>query len=155
MRRLSTDFEYDGGMDNEVIFLCNTMNSLPGIETSESCCGHGKTPFHIWFKVKATSEGLFFLTRCVDRRYWEYGHIWGIELSVGDDYKNNYLPVIYLLHSGDVVGKESYKQARSLVDNMNLHINHPAFLEYYELELEYFKLEYEDKVKEDITEDYL
>ena len=145
MRRLGAKLEYDEWMHKEAIPICNAMNSLPGIETSESCSGHGKTPFHIWFKVKATTEGLFFLTRCVDRRYWEYGHVWGIELSVGDMYIDNYLPISYLLHSGDVIGKEAYKQAESLVDNMNLHINHPNFLSGYELELNHFKLEYEDE----------
>lgn len=145
MRRLNAKLEYDEWMDEEVVKLCNTMNSLPGIETSESCSGHGKTSLDVFFKVKATAEGLFFLTRCVDNRYWNYGHIWGIELSVGDMYVDKHLPISYLLHSGDVVGKEAYKQAQSLVDNMNLHINHPAFIKGYELELNHFKLEYEDE----------
>lgn len=145
MKRLNIDFEYDEWMDKEVIPLCNVMNSLPGIKTFESCCGHEKESFKIWFKVKATTEGLFFLTRCVDGRYWEYGYLWKIELSVGDMYIDNYLPIDYLLHSGDVVGKEAYKQTQSLIDNMNLHVNHSSFIEGYELELNHFKLKYEDK----------
>ena len=36
-------------MDEEVIALCSAMNTVKGIETIESCCGHGERPFHIWF----------------------------------------------------------------------------------------------------------
>lgn len=43
---------YNETMDFDCIELCNTLNSLPGIETFESCCGHGKTPYHIWFTTK-------------------------------------------------------------------------------------------------------
>ena len=39
------------GMDTECIELCRAMNKVPGIRTIESCCGHGKTPYHIWFKA--------------------------------------------------------------------------------------------------------
>jgi len=39
------------GIDKECIALCTAMNNLPGIYTIESCCGHEKQPFRIWFKV--------------------------------------------------------------------------------------------------------
>jgi hypothetical protein len=29
------------------------MNRFPGIMTIESCCGHGKQPFRIWFVAKS------------------------------------------------------------------------------------------------------
>ena len=134
MKKLNMKFEYDGHMDKEVIPLCNAMNSLPGIETDESCCGHGSSKFSIFFKVKGTDKGLFFLTRCVDRRYWKYGYLWKIELSVGDRFKDNYLPIFYELHSGPIVGEDSYNQANSLVDNLNHHLNHEAFLKEYKIE---------------------
>lgn len=67
---------YTGNMDEEVIELCNAMNSLPGIETSESCSGHGKRSLIVFFKVHKKQTGLFFLARCTDRRYWEHGHKW-------------------------------------------------------------------------------
>jgi len=37
------------GMDKECVQLCLSMNVVPGIQTIESCCGHGKTPYRIWF----------------------------------------------------------------------------------------------------------
>lgn len=36
-------------MDKEVIPLCDALNKLHGISTVESCCGHGKHPFRIFF----------------------------------------------------------------------------------------------------------
>lgn len=44
------------GMDKECIVLCRAMNNLQGITTTESCCGHGKEPFQIWFKVDKLSD---------------------------------------------------------------------------------------------------
>ena len=139
MLKFNKKYEYDEYMDPEVVDLCNAMNALPGIETFESCCGHNDDQFRIWFKVKNSKQGLFFITRCANSRYWEYGHIWKIELIVGDmNYEQ--LPVHYYLHSGEVKGKEAYKQAKSLVDNMNHHLNHENFLKYYKIDLNKFDI---------------
>lgn len=157
MKKLDFEYSYEGKMDNEVLELCNAMNSLPGIYTIESCCGHGNDAFRIWFKVESkTQEGLFFLVRCTDRRYWEYGNLWKIELSVGDMFYNeknpslvpygtfdlpNELPIIFMLHSGIVMGEDAYKQAKSLVENMNYHINHKNFMVGYNLNIKNFIIE--------------
>jgi hypothetical protein len=38
--------------DTECIALCNAINRFyPALYTIESCCGHGKWPFRIWFRV--------------------------------------------------------------------------------------------------------
>lgn len=34
--------------DTECQALVNALNTLPGIRTTESCCGHGEHPFWIW-----------------------------------------------------------------------------------------------------------
>lgn len=39
-------------MDKECIALCDAMNLIPGITTIESCCGHGKEPYRIFFVVE-------------------------------------------------------------------------------------------------------
>lgn len=44
--------EYDERMDKEVLPLCNAINKLKGLETFESCCGHGKDNILIWFMSK-------------------------------------------------------------------------------------------------------
>lgn len=135
------NYNFENSMDPEVIDLCDAINSLPGLETIESCCGHGASPFSIWFRVKDSKEGLFFLTRCIDRRYWENGYLWGIELYVGDMFKDNHLPITYHLHSGPIVGDLAYKQAESLIENMNHHLNHEGFLKGFKLDLSKFEIE--------------
>lgn len=141
MLKFTKKYEYDGKIDDEVVELCDAMNALPGIETKDSCCGHSSSAFMIFFQV--TSEvGLFFLTRCVDVRYWKYGYLWKIDLSVGDLYKTGWpRPVTYLLHSGPMVGEDAYKQAEDLVRNMNYHLNHKKFMEAFDLDINEFDLE--------------
>lgn len=36
-------------MDLECIEICNLLNRLPGTQTDESCQGHGKHPFWVFF----------------------------------------------------------------------------------------------------------
>lgn len=38
-------------VDKECVPLCNAINSIPGLRTISSCCGHGERPFSIWFVV--------------------------------------------------------------------------------------------------------
>ena len=66
--------KYDGNMDKECIGLCDMLNSLPGVETFESCCGHLKERFSIWFFCE-NIDSISRLGRCVERNYsdgkWE------------------------------------------------------------------------------------
>ena len=43
---------YTGKMDPEVIPLCDSLNTLIGISTHESCCGHGANEFRIFFDAE-------------------------------------------------------------------------------------------------------
>ena len=43
-------------IDKECIELCKVINSIGGIYTIESCCGHGKDTFSIWFEVADLSR---------------------------------------------------------------------------------------------------
>lgn len=54
-------------MDSEVVKLCDALNSLPGVETVESCCGHDRDPFQIWFKVSRLRDlprALYYFDGC-------------------------------------------------------------------------------------------
>jgi hypothetical protein len=42
---------YTGRIDPECLALCDAINEIPGIETRESCCGHGENEFHVWITV--------------------------------------------------------------------------------------------------------
>jgi len=60
------------GMDKPCLALCAAMNQLPGIQTTESCCGHGTEPFRIWFRVTDfTTRGFLTLARCTCTRYYD------------------------------------------------------------------------------------
>ena len=60
--------KYDEYMDEECIAFCDALNELPGVETFESCCGHYKGPYHIFFRCK-DFVSLAILARAFDRRY--------------------------------------------------------------------------------------
>lgn len=61
-------------MDKEAIEICQELNRLEGVETTESCCGHCKRQFMIFFRCTSFRE-LGILYRCVNRNYsdgkWE------------------------------------------------------------------------------------
>ena len=46
------DWKIPDGIDVQCVALCKALNLLPGIETFESCCGHGKDRYAIWFTCK-------------------------------------------------------------------------------------------------------
>jgi len=48
--------EYDDQMDIECIPLCNAINKLKGLETFESCCGHKRDNFLIWFSAENVDD---------------------------------------------------------------------------------------------------
>jgi|SRR5882672_1806175 len=64
---------YNGSMDRECIALCNALNSLPGIATFESCCGHDETPFLVFFFATSVAA-LEPILRALD-------HQWHVRLS--------------------------------------------------------------------------
>ena len=43
-------------MDKECVKLCEALNGINGIQTIESCCGHGKDSFLIWFEAKKVED---------------------------------------------------------------------------------------------------
>lgn len=48
-------------VDAECRALCEAMNLCPGIHTIESCCGHGETPYSIFFVTERLSYLPFLL----------------------------------------------------------------------------------------------
>lgn len=68
-------------MDKECIQLCKKLNSLSNIKTTESCCGHLKEPYIIFFMCDDFIR-LGKLFRCVNRNYSDGK--WRIEVDGGD-----------------------------------------------------------------------
>lgn len=68
---------YDEYMDPECVKLCDTLNDFDGIETTESCCGHLKNNYAIWFRCKNFTD-LAILSRAIDKRYCGTKFIWRV-----------------------------------------------------------------------------
>jgi hypothetical protein len=120
--------------------LTQTIGSLPGIEVTGSNLSNPfdkiKTRWSgclifFWTDEKDT-EGLFFLTRCMDTRYWEFGHLWRIELSCGDQiHQNGDRPITYNIFrgfTGEETEEEIDREIDSLIDNMHYHFHHDNFM---------------------------
>jgi len=40
-------------MDAECVALCEAMNLVPGIRTTESCCGHNEHEYRVFFNTES------------------------------------------------------------------------------------------------------
>jgi hypothetical protein len=93
----------ESGWDEEVASLCKALNSLDGITTVESCCGHSKEPFRIWFHADNVDDVVpvcYFSSVCHTGRT-------GWRVIVGTDCAMS--PVIYLLEGPE--GESGYEAA--------------------------------------------
>ncbi len=112
-------------IDAECIDICNTLNSLPETETFESCCGHLRYRFSVWFFCYSI-DVLSRLGRAVERNYSDGK--WEIVVDSTDTYPNG----VFWLRS-----KEPFKteeEMRASVNNLIGNINHwvqDAFDEYF------------------------
>ena len=108
-------------IDKECIKICDAINLYnPDIETIESCCGHEKSEFLVFFRVydlEVLPEILYFFDPCHNGFYREnikdlpYGaHAWRV--TVKTDCIMQY-PTFCL--SGPV-GQEAYEQADEIAE---------------------------------------
>jgi hypothetical protein len=125
--------------------LTETVNALPGLEDSGS---NLQNSFDIiksrWNGIllffssdEKDAEGLFFLTRCIDKRYWEYGHLWRIELTCSDQiHSNGDRPITYNIFRpiGEETEEEIEKEISSLIDNIHYHFHHDSFMSGYNMD---------------------
>jgi hypothetical protein len=105
-------------LDAEVLSLCRAMNLFPGITTVESCCGHGRDPYRIWF-VTDSLDALPLLL------YWfdgcHTGH-YGWSTIVNTDCAAS--PVIFRVEgpcgdyaAADAIARHLAEQAAELADD--------------------------------------
>lgn len=65
-------------LDPEVLSLCRAMNAFRGITTTESCCGHGREPFRIWFTTRSIRDLpalLYWFSACHTGEYGWQVHV--------------------------------------------------------------------------------
>lgn len=103
-------------MDPECVALCEALNCLPGIKTTQSCCGHGKQPYRVWFRVTDFhARGLLTVARLTCPRY--YAGDWEVKLSHGDVRGSM---IDFLLEGA--VGTERYAYADKLAHDIVAHV---------------------------------
>src|ERR1700677_1998355 len=61
--------DYVPDMDWECINICNALNELPGIQTTESCCGHGDHRFRVFFRAQTIGD-LLPIVQCSSSSDW-------------------------------------------------------------------------------------
>ncbi len=120
--------------------LTETIESLPGIEVT------GSNLTNTFYKIKSSwngvllffysdekdAEGLFFLTRCIDSRYWQYGNLWRIEITCGDQiHSNGDRPITYNIFrplTQNETEEDIDNEIESLINNMHYHFHHDNFM---------------------------
>ena len=104
-------------MDTEVIPLCDSLNKLPGIQTYESCCGHGNAPFRIFFDAinrKVLAQVCYAADAC-------HSGIAGWRVIAITDCSMR--PASFFLEGP--VGEVAYSGAQSISKFINENFQHP------------------------------
>jgi hypothetical protein len=132
--------------------LLMTIEALPGVHVTSTILDKTFTNIKekwngilIFLHVEeCTQEGLFFLTRCMDRRYWEHGNKWRIELEAGDnEHLNGDRPINYNLFRPFQEGDNEQiiiDECKSLFDNMMDHFNHDNFMTHFNMDRKEYHL---------------
>lgn len=79
MRKNSTTVIPYDQIDYEIINLIRYINNIDGIETTNSCCGHGKYPCRIWFKADSLADVTKFIYK-----YLYCNPNWRVSLALTD-----------------------------------------------------------------------
>jgi hypothetical protein len=101
---------HDANMDPECIPLCDAINSMPGLRTLESCCGHGKEHFRIWFAAESLTylpPLLYYLMPC------HIGFRWNCYVTTDCGMS----PVHFRIES-ETVGEEAYGQSKAIAKSI-------------------------------------
>lgn len=119
------------GMDAPCIELCNLLNCLPGLKTYESCCGHCKFPYQVFFRCDSL-DTLTRLGRAVDRRYSDGN--WEIVLDSGDAHPKNRFWLRSLKPFNNFF--EMNESVKGLIENVEYWFNN-GFDKYFDSDGEY------------------
>lgn len=116
---------YDEFMDAQCIGLCNKLNDLDGVYTYESCCGHNKHPYRIFFHCN-NFISLGILSRCVSRNY--SSGLWQILVDNTDTHPS----YCFMLESKKIFtdNAELEKELDILISDID-HWNKEEFKEYF------------------------
>jgi len=95
-------------LDSECEDLILSLNKIPGIETTCSCCGHEEQPFRIWFvadSLAALPNVAYWFDSChCGRPGWQV-------VAQTDCLKG---PVLFMIEGP--VGKQAYQDAQKIAE---------------------------------------
>ena len=114
MKRRGVDIvchEKYGDIDEPCIILCDAINKLTGLETTYSCCGHGKDGFLIFIRPKNVNDfsKLLYILHKAHRIYSM--PLWKVELVV----RTEDSPVAFMLYS-ESIGEKAYRESKDIVE---------------------------------------
>ena len=136
--------EGDVTINSRMLNLKYSMLGIPGIDVT-SMIHYARGPI-LFFFYSRDPQGLFFLARCCDRRYFKHGDKWKIDVSVADAFDGNHLPVYYTLRR-EISKEETLEgvsfEIEDLIENINYHFNHENFITGYALDKEKFSYRFD------------
>ncbi len=133
----------NGWMDAECVDLCNAINSMKGLETIESCCGHNDRSYRIFFKCHSI-PALRFLQSCIDNRYWQYGHLWSITSYISDTGPEQ---LGFMLESKSSKLDEIMPQVEDMIRVFNHYLNHEGRFNFLGLDYDNFIFEEVEEIE--------
>lgn len=107
--------KYNGNIDKECVAICDAINQIPGLETTESCCGHGEKEFNIWFVVNNPEHFPVLLYYCDP---CHVGFRWDCIVTTDCGMS----PVTYNLKSRSV-GEIAYREARKIANKITIFLS--------------------------------
>ena len=86
-------------IDYPIRDLCVALNAINGVETTESCCGHGKTHCYIWLKFDKLETIYKFLHFCMNHEFH-----WNLCFDTSDPnlFQNDIGLPVFRLQSRDI-----------------------------------------------------
>lgn len=141
---------------NTYDYLCSTINAIPNIKVADIGIYDSKIVLFLNIEIdsQVKEQGLFFLVRCIDRRYFRYD----IELKVSCmdlKWDNGGLPVVYELHIESEKYATIQQKVDALIENMNSYIDHKNFIECYNIDLSKFKIRTLNDIRDEKIDDIL
>jgi len=106
-------------LDKEVVSLCGALNSIPGIQTTSSCSGHGQSPSTIWLRAKNV-EVLNLILWAGCHRWWSWSVDCDLLLDIADPDRDG--RDIRLLIQSKASGAEAYFAFEELAKSINKFI---------------------------------
>jgi hypothetical protein len=117
----------DPDLDPECLQLCLALNRLDDIQTTCSCCGHGKQKFSVWFQVSnLNSKSILLLSKLL----CGYKYFFQFDLQI---HHNDTFETIGFCIKSKTTDVKSFILANQLAQTINDYVDNkvPGYNVYY------------------------